>query len=300
MFDEILQKLLESELLSEDSKADIKAKFEAFITEAKEAARQSIEAEVRSQLTEEFVVAREELVESVNSKINAYLEEEMAELHADIDSFRDLEVEAAAKLAEAKEELAIQLGSEIDTLVDKVDAFLEVRVSEEFAELAEDLEAVKKDSFGRKIFGAFAEEFSRSHIAPAASLEKKVAELEDKLADAESMISEMETAGRKAERSKKLDELLAPLSGSKKEHMRILLANVETMKLSEAYNRYIDRVLKEATPTAAAPIVEEVVTAPAPVATKVVTGNEDVSSLNEEQDAEAKARIARMKLLAGL
>jgi hypothetical protein len=296
MMDEILQKLLESELLSEESKAEIKAKFEAFITEAKEAAKADAEAEVRAQLTEEFIKARDELVTTVDNKVDTIIAEELEELRGDIEAFRDLEVEHAEKLAEEKDRLAVQLGEEIDQLVDKIDAFLEVRLTEEFAELKEDIEVVKKDTFGRRIFEAFSQEFAKSHLAPADSLESKVAELQDQLDDAKKLVNEMETEKRKLDRSRKLDELLGPLQGSKKEHMRILLSNIPTEKLQETFNRFIGRVLKEDVEavTPAPTLTEEKKDEPV-VPAKVVTGNEEVETTKTESDS-----LSRLKRLAGI
>lgn len=302
--DEILKKLLESELLSEDAKTEIKAKFEEFVGQIKE----QTSLEVKTQLTEEFVKAREELVENVNSQVEKFLNEELAELSGELENFRDLEVEHAEKLLEEKEQLAVQLGEELDQLVDKLDAFLEVKLSEELSDLVEDIESIKKDSFGRKIFEAYSAEFARSFAAPDDSAEKKVATLEDQLADAKEIITTMESVQRKAERSAKLDELLSPLTGTKQEHMKLLLSSVTTDKLDEAFNRYIGRVLKEEvktpvdTKTTETPevIVEDVVVVPAD--TKVVTGNEViVEELNDNKDDVQKtAELKRMQELAGI
>jgi len=303
--DEILKKLLESELLSEEAKAEITAKFEAFVAEIKE----TTSLEVKTQLTEEFVKAREELVESVNAKVDSFLAEEIEELRGDLEAFRDLEVEYAEKLLTEKEALAVQLGEELDELVNKLDAFLEVRLSEELAELAEDIEVIKKDSFGRKIFEAYSQEYARSFAAPSDSAEKKLATVEDELADAKEVIATMESATRKADRARKLDELLAPLTGTKHEHMKLLLSSVTTEKLEEAFNRYIGRVLKEEVKTDA---TETKTTEKAPVITegkkeeiqaaKVVTGNEAiVEELNDNKDDEdKKAGLLRLKQLAGI
>lgn len=301
--DEILQKLLESELLSEEAKTEIKTKFDVFVNEV----REQTSLEVKSQLTEEFVKAREELVESVNAKVDSFLEDELEELRGDLESFRDLEVEHAEKLLEEKEALAVQLGEELDELVNKIDAFLEVRLSEELSELAEDIEVIKKDSFGRKIFEAYSQEYARSFAAPDDSAEKKVATLEDQLADAQETIATMESAQRKADRARKLDELLAPLTGTKHEHMKLLLSSVSTDKLEEAFNRYIGRVLKEEVSTETktteeAKVITETVAAPS-AEVKVVTGNESiVEELNDNKDNDESKRsnLLRLKELAGI
>jgi hypothetical protein len=301
--DEILKKLLESELLSEEAKTEIKTKFDDFVNEVKE----QTALEVKTQLTEEFIKAREELVESVNSKVDEFLKEELSELQGDIESFRDLEVEYTEKLLEEKEKLAVQLGEELDELVNKLDAFLEVRLSEELAELAEDIESIKKDSFGRKIFEAYAQEFARSFVAPSDSAEKKLSVVEDELSDAKERIATMEAEQRKAERARKLDELLSPLTGQKHEHMKLLLSSVSTEKLEEAFNRYIGRVLKEEVKVEEVKDTKpveptKVVTESVVTDVKVVTGNETIVEElnNNKEDDESRSELLRLKALAGI
>jgi hypothetical protein len=74
--EEILKKLLESDVLSEETKAEVQEQFkvavETFMTEE----RSKLEVEIRSQLTEQFVQAREELAESVDAKVEEFLNKE--------------------------------------------------------------------------------------------------------------------------------------------------------------------------------------------------------------------------------
>lgn len=238
--DEILKKLLESELLSEDTKAQLSEQFETAVS----AMREELALEVRAELVEQYTKDREALVESVDEKIEAMLAEELEELNEDISSFRDLEVEFAGKLVEEKKVLAEKLGEELDQIVDKLDTFLEYRIEEEMAEFKEDISVVKENQFGRKIFESFMSEFNRSFVDED-SLFSKISVLEDKLSDAETRLFEAEQAEKKANRVKKLDEVLAPLTGAKREQMAMILQNVETGKLQEAYNRFVGRILKE-------------------------------------------------------
>ena len=160
--DEILQKLLSSELLSEDAKAEISTKWASFVEQYKATVREEVSMEVRAEIAEQWVSERDALIENVESFVAKKLEEEVAELKADIERFRDLEAEYAEKLVEEKHAMAEQLSEELEQLINKMDAFFELRLSEEFEELREDLEVVKQNEFGRRIFEAFATEFSRS------------------------------------------------------------------------------------------------------------------------------------------
>lgn len=302
--DSILKKLLESDLLSDETKVELTEQFktaiDAYLTEE----RSKLEIEVRSTLTEEFVKAREELAETVDTKIEAFLTSEFDELKEDINSFRDLEVEYAEKLVEEKEKLAQLLGEQLNQLVDKLDAFLEVRLDEEMSELKEDIEDVKKLEFGRKIFEAVETEFKKFRKEDQSSVEADLAEALDKLNDAEGRLADIEHSRLAEARNGKLEELLSPLSGNAREQMKIILSNVATEKLEEAFKIYIGRILKESVVEAV-----KVVEAKAPLTeskkvvvkstSTLVTGNTEV--LEEAvQTTTNDAQLSRIRKLAGL
>lgn len=298
--DEILKKLLESDLLSEETKTQLSEQFktavDAFLTEE----RSKLEVEIRSTLTEEFVKAREELAETVDTKVEEFLTKEFDELKEDIDKFRDLEVEFAEKLVEEKEILAQTLGEQLNQLVDKLDAFLEVRLDEEMSELHEDIEQVKKLEFGRKIFEAVEAEFKSFRKEDLSTVESDLAEALDKLSDAENRLAEIENTRLAEARNSKLEELLSPLSGNAREQMKIILSNVATEKLEEAFKVYIGRVLKESVVEAkkdeapVAALTESQKTEAKP--STLVTGNQEELT----EDVKPSDQLIRMRKLAGL
>jgi hypothetical protein len=297
--DEILKKLLESDVLSEETKAEISAQFKTTMDSFLAEQRAAVEVEVRTQLTEEFVKAREQLAESIDAKLESFLKAEFDELKEDINQFRDLEVEYAEKLVEEKETLATKLGEQLDQLVDKIDAFLEVRLDEEMTELKEEIEEVKKLEFGREIFESMEQTFKKFRKDDSSKAERALAEAQDKLADATAKLAEIERTALAEARTGKLEGLLAPLSGIAKEQMKILLQNVATEKLDEAYSVYVGRVIKEASVEQKKVVVES---APAPVAApagELVTGNEP--QLNEEVvQVQQDDQVSRLRKLAGL
>ena len=297
--DNILKSLLESDLLSEDTKAQIQEQFKTAIDTFMTEERSKLEVEIRSTLTEEFVKAREELAETVNTKIEEFLATEFDELKEDINKFRDLEVEYAEKLVEEKETLAQQLGEQLNQLVDKLDAFLEVRLDEEISELKEDIEDVKKLEFGRKIFEAVEVEFKKFRKEDQSTVEADLAEALDKLNDAEGRLADIEQSRLAESRNGKLEELLSPLSGNAREQMKIILSNVSTEKLEEAFNVYIGRILKESV----APVVEKALTEQVQVqevktASTFVSGNEEV--VVTEAVKTNDTQLSRMRKLAGV
>lgn len=293
--DEILQKLLSNELLSEEAKAEISTQWTSAVDGFKQVVREEVTLEVRNELAEQWATERDALVEKVDAFVAEKLVEEIAELKADIESFRDLEAEHAEKIVEEKHQMAEQLASELDQLVDKMDAFFELRLTEEVAELKEDLEIVTQNDFGRRIFEAFATEFQRTHIDEE-SVMAKLQAATAKLEDASSSIAKLEAENAKIVREGKLEKILSPLTGKKREQMAFVLANVETVRLEEAYNHFIGRVLKEDAPAVvvkddkkAAPLLEDV------KPTVVVTGDESAPAAQKTQD-----KFAQLRKLAGM
>jgi len=303
--DSILKKLLESDLLSEETKAELSEQFKTAVDTFMAEERSKLEVEIRSTLTEEFVKAREVLAENVDTKIEEFLTAEFDELKEDINKFRDLEVEYAEKLVEEKERLAQLLGEQLNQLVDKLDAFLEVRLDEEMSELKEDIEDVKKLEFGRKIFEAVETEFKKFRKEDQSTVEADLAEALDKLNDAEGRLAEIEQTRLAEARNSKLEELLSPLSGNAREQMKIILSNVSTEKLEEAFKIYIGRVLKEAV---AEPKKEEKTATTAIVESKtveaktstIVTGNEEQLTEDVTTNDAQSAHLSRMRKLAGV
>lgn len=287
--DEILQKLLSSELLSEETRTELTEQFNLAVAALKE----DLEVTVKAELTEQFIKEKDALVESTDSKVETLIAKEIAELKEDIAAFRDLEVEFAEKLLEEKHKMADTLAEEIDQLVDKLDQFLEMRLSEEMSELREDIDLVKKNEFGRKIFEAFAAEFNISY-ADEKSLTFKLKEAQKQASAAEAKIAKLEESVKQTTRKQKLDECLSTLTGFKREQMELLLANVATEKLDEAYNRYIGRILAEDKKDDKKVLSE---------GKKVVTGKTTVATgdlLNEDKKEDKTGLLARLKELGGV
>lgn len=295
--DEILKKLLESELLSEESKTEISAQWTASVDSFKTQVREEVGNEVRLQLSEQWLSEREELISKVDSFVAEALQTEITELRGDIERFRDLEAEYAEKLVEEKHKLAGEVATELDALVDKIDAFFEMRLSSEMEELKEDLEVVKQNEFGRRIFEAFVGEYSKSYVDEE-SVQSKLSITESKLTDAEKRLSEKEDQLNKMIREAKMEAVLSSLTGKKREQMAMVLKNVDTDRLEESYKFFIGRILKEgeAAPAAAAVLKEEA----AKTQTTVVTGEPTVSDSTQAKAVQVNEGLAHLKRLAGI
>ncbi len=291
--DEILQKLLESELLSEETRAEISEQWTASVAAFKTKVAEETANEVRAQLAEQWITERDELVAKVDDFVATALVKEMAELKADVERFRDLEAEYAQKIVEARHEMAEQVSSELDELVDKIDAFFEVRLAAEMDELKEDIEIVKQNEFGRKIFEAFASTFATAHVDEE-SVQKQLKIAEQQIADLRNALTTSEEQRTAIVREAKLEKLLANLTGKKREQMEMVLKNVDTDRLEESYKFFIGRILKE---EAAAPVVATLNEDAATKKTTVVTGNAPVEQAAEPQLNEG---IVKLQRLAGI
>ena len=242
--EELLQKLLEAEVLSEETKKELETAFQKKLDEAISAAKEDAAADVRAELTEQWVEQRDQLIEAVDTKVTEFLTKEIEELKEDIERFRDLEAEYAEKLVEAKAAMADELKDDLAELVEKVDAFLEIRLNAEIEELREDLEEVRKNDFGRRVFEAFSEEFMNNYVDEE-SAEISLREAQERLRDLEEALAESESKRAEIERAIKLEQILAPLSGRQREVMEAILQNVDTEHLEEGYKTFIGRVLRE-------------------------------------------------------
>ena len=244
--DELLKKLLAADILTEETKTELEGAFKTQLEEALETARAAATGTVTAELNEQWITERETLIEALDAKVTEALAYEIEELREDIERFRDLETEYAEKLVEAKGEMADVLKSDIAQLIEKMDAFLEVRLSAELEELREDFEVVKKNEFGKNIFEAFVEEFKK-HYAGDDSIEARLTETEYRLDDTLVALEESERKTARLERKIKLEKVLNPLSGRTREVMEAILKNVDTPLLEDAYKTYVGRVLKETT-----------------------------------------------------
>lgn len=244
--DELLKKLLAAEVLTEETKQELETAIKKHLEEAASKAREEATAAVTAELQEQWITERETLIEALDAKVTEVLNEEIKELKEDIERFRDLEAEYAEKLVEAKTEMAEQLKKDIAQLIEKIDAFLELRLAAEIEELKEDLEAARKQAFGKKVFEAFVEEFKKFYTEDN-SIEAKLVETEQRLHDALTSLEEAEKKVARMERAQKMEQVLKPLANNlrAKEIMEAILKNVDTPMLEDAYNVYIGRVLKE-------------------------------------------------------
>lgn len=240
--EELLKKLLASEVLTEETKKELEEAFSKQINEAVEGAKKEAAEQVKAELTEQWVSERDALVEAIDTKVNEYLTAELTELKSDISAFRDLEAEHAKKLVEEKQALSEQLKKDVAELIEKIDSFMEVRLAAEFDELKKDISEVRKLEFGRKVFESFVEQY-KSYFVDPDSAEAKLRETEEKLTEAKKAADDAAKKVASFERKIKMESVLKPLAGKQREVMEMLLKNVATEQLDEGYKTFIGRVV---------------------------------------------------------
>lgn len=253
--DELLKKLLETDLLNEETKAELTEQVQSFIGAKLDEQRQLIEQEVRAEVTqslsEQWIEERTALIESLDAKTDEILKAELAELKEDLERFRDLEAEKARELVEAKQELAETLEANIGQLAEMLDVFVFEKLNAELDELKEDITENKKLAFGRKMFESFVREYQMNFVSHT-DVEKQLSENQEQLVAVQQQLSESQKALDSAVREKKMTELLSTVAaGKQRSVMETILKTVPTEKLEEAYGKFIGRVLNESVkPTA--------------------------------------------------
>ncbi len=291
MFDEILGKILESELLSEETKSELAEQWHEAVDAVKAGVREEVTAEVRTELAGQWITERDELISKVDASVAEALTRELTDLHGDIERFRDLEVEQAQKLVEEKHRLAGEVAEELDALVDKIDAFFEMRLAAEMEDLKEDIEVVKQNNFGRQLFEAYASTYAQ-HYVDEDAVQAKLLIAEDRNADLERRLETLEEERNKMVREAKMEQILQPLTGKKREQMVMVLKNVDTARLEESYKYFIGRILKEE---------EQPVLRESKKTTTVVTGNGPTPEVPANDTAAAlKEQLDRVRSLAGI
>jgi hypothetical protein len=287
-------------------------------------------ADDRNQLAEmkvKYAKAMKTNAAVMNEFVTRQLASEVKELHEDqvqmADKFGKLEqfvVEALAQeiteftqdkrdLAETKVRLVREGREEIKKVkqefVQRAAKMVESVVSEglrsEMTSLKEDIEAARRQDFGRKLFEAFAAEYQTSYLNEKSETAKllKVIDLKDlamkEAAEAvvkaeqilESKESEIRTLKESQERKAIMNELLNPLNKEQREIMGELMESVKTERLNESFEKYLPSVLNGKAPQKKQALVEA----------KEVTGNK-IS--NTTYSSETDSNIVDIRKLAGL
>jgi len=256
---------LQAELseLAEDRQGLIEARAK-YAQKMKEDAT-AMEAFVLNNLRKELAELHEDRKAVANNvgKLESFivdaLAKEIAEFHADKKDLAETKVklvrESKAKFEQVKKDFIARSSAIIQETVSK-------GLKSEMVQLREDIDAARRNDFGRRIFESFASEYAASHLnekSETAKLLKVVATKEQELEEAAKIVAETQKLVESREqelriaqdamsRKEVMSELLGPLSGDKRVVMKELLESVQTDKLRTAYDKYIPSVMNGGAP----------------------------------------------------
>lgn len=174
---------------------------------------------------------------------------------------RDLAETKVKLVAGAKEKFAEVKAQFIKRAASTVQETVEKTLRSEIYQLREDIDSARTNSFGRRIFEAFSQEFQHSHLNEKSTTskllkivdkkEKEISETKKALAKErllkESKERELRVQKDLMERAKVMGELLAPLSADKKRIMSDLLESVQTPRLASSFDKYLPAVMESET-----------------------------------------------------
>lgn len=292
--------------------------------------------EERAAINEDRVVAQRKLRENA-TKFNDFMVTKLAEEIKELRADRKVQTETQQKLekfvveslareikefyqdkqavVEAKVKLVAEAKAQLDSLKakfisensQKLNRVVSRQIKSEMTQLKEDIQVARENSFGRRLFEAFAAEFSTTHLNEKAETRKLMAELsakEKQLAESAETLTKAKTLVESKEREvrvlkesnqreKTLGELLAPLNEEKAAVMRNLLESVQTPRLQAAFDKYLPAVLNNGS---VAPQKKQMI-----AESKEVTGDKIAVKPQVETETESdKDNVIELRRLAGL
>ena len=301
--DHLSQELVE---FADDRKqlAEMKARYAVKMkndsTLMKEFVTRQLSSEVK-ELHEDQVVMAEKFGKLEQFVVEA-LAQEITEFYKDKQDLAETKVRL---VREGREQLAKVKKQFVERAAGMVDKIVSESLSSELTVLKEDIEAARRNDFGRKLFEAFASEYSTSYLNEKSETAKllkvidmkelAIAEAAQAVAEANALVeskeAEIATLKESQERKAIMSELLAPLNSEQREIMGELMESVKTTRLNESFDKYLPAVLNGTagkTPQKKQALVEA----------KEITGNKEVS--NSIRSGEDDSNIIDIRRLAGL
>ena len=226
------------------------------------------------------------------------LTKEIAEFYEDK---KDLAETKVRLVREAKSHLAKVKSNFIEKSAKLVSETVSKTLNSEITALKEDIETARQNDFGRKLFESFASEYANSYLNEKSETAKllKVVDLKDKqVKEAQEAVdavkaeiatkeAEIKAINEAAEREKKLNSLIEPLSKGQREIMTDLLESVQTAKLDKAFDKYLPAVIDGKGPAKQKAQLTEA---------KEVTGNRETTNVSSKADE----NVVDIRRLAGL
>ena len=302
--DKMLTDRLSEELVefADDRKqlAEMKAKYAVKMKSDAAVMKEFVSRQLASEVKElhEDQVAMASKFGKLEEFVVEALAQEIAEFHTDKQDIAEMKVrlvrEGRQALASMKEQFIKRAATLVESTVEKT-------LSKEIGQLKEDIEAARRNDFGRKLFEAYASEYQNSYLNEKSETAKllkvidkkdlQVAEAHHAVAEAtkilESKEAQVKALMESKERQEIMNELVAPLANTQKAIMTELLESVQTAKLRNSFDKYLPAVVAGEAPQKKKALVEA----------KEVTGNKETHSVSS---SEHEHNIIDMRRLAGI
>jgi hypothetical protein len=227
------------------------------------------------------------------------LSKEIAEFHEDKQDLAETKVRL---VREAKEHFAKVKTDFIERSAQAVSETVDKALRSEISQLKEDIDEARQNDFGRKLFEAFASEYTNSYL----NENSETAKLLNVVATKDKQIAEARVAAKKAieiaeaqqkenkvltesvRREKIMNDLVAPLSKDQREIMTDLLESVQTDRLQKSFDKYLPSVIDGNTPAKRKAVLSEA---------KEITGNRTQEKMTPKAD---DSNVLDLRRLAGL
>jgi len=226
------------------------------------------------------------------------LAQEITEFYKDKQDLAETKVRLVREGREELKNVKQQFVTRAATMVESV---VTQNLNTELTSLKEDIEAARRNDFGRKLFEAFASEYTTSYLNEKSETAKllkvidmkelAIAEAAQAANDAQALVESKnaEVAALKEAQQRKeiMSELLSPLNSEQRDIMKELMESVKTTKLNESFDKYLPAVIAGKAPQKKQALLEA----------KEITGNK-VS--NSNRSSEEDGNIIDIRRLAGL
>lgn len=245
--------------LAEDRKSLIEAReaYRRKMTEDTNKLQNFMVSSLSKELVE-FRNDRERVAENF-AKVEKFVINALAkEIHEFAQDKRDLAETKVKLVREAKEKFNDIKKQFITKSAALVKEAVTQTLTKEMRQLKEDIDSARQVDFGRRLFEAFAQEYSNSYLNEKSEtakllkvIEKKdlaIAEAKQALTQKQNLLENKEREIRVqrdlVERKNVMSELLAPLGAEQRGIMQQLLESVKTDKLHVAFDKYLPAVME--------------------------------------------------------
>lgn len=239
---EILNKLLDNQLLSQENRDAIAESINTFINEWKSQQEEIITKNLVESLTKQFNEEKTNYFKTLESKTQKVLESTTQQFANEILSYKDQEIEAKRAVAQEIMSLRENYNAEKANLSTHMASILTKYANEAFETLKEDISVIRKQTFGLALFEHFADEYNKS-FHDKSSVRNKLDDTMSDLEAANALIASLQCENQKLQRNNLIAESTKNLKGKAKTELTLILENTSTDKIPTIAEQYIKKIV---------------------------------------------------------